>query len=156
MRITKNILLTPIAILFLSSCANFPSEGIKKLEFKESERLETKSNAVNFITCKSGDLNHEIVINTTDGTSEISLDDSGVFFKGTYNFDRPKLRYFISYFVDEQEFLKYQIPVFSNLSSIFEFPEIKNKDGGFIISNPKGIVNTQFYTKCVLTDVIPR
>ena len=153
MRITKNILLAPIAILFLSSCANFPSEV--------SKRLEIKSDAVNFITCEFGDLDHEIVINTTDETSEI-LFESGLYLKGSYRFDQPMLTYFINYFYEDEEVLKYQIPVFSNIFTRFQFSEIKNipdikeKDFENIRLDRDGIVNTQFLAKCVLTDVIPR
>ncbi len=153
MRITKNILLAPIAILFLSSCANFPSEV--------SKRLEIKSDAVNFITCEFGDLDHEIVINTTDETSEI-LFESGLYLKGSYRFDQPMLTYFINYLYEDEEVLKYQIPVFSNISTRFQFSEIKNipdikeKDFENIRLDRDGIVNTQFLAKCVLTDVIPR
>jgi len=154
----KNIFIAPIAIFFLSSCSEFSSEGNKFMEIR--------NDAANFLNCNNGD--HQIVINTIDKTSEISLDDSGVFLKGTYKYEKPgkystsaSLTYFISYFIEDQEVLKYQISKVGG-RSIFVFPEIKNipdikdKDGKNITLNGEGIVNTQFYTKCVLTDVIPR
>ena len=143
MKITKNILLAPIAILFLSSCSEFSSEG--------NQFMKIRSNAKNFLSCDDGI--HEVVINTVDKTSEI-LFESGLYLKGSYKYDQSRATYFINYFYEDEEVFKYQISTFGG-RSIYEYLKYKNmpqlKDKDF-----KNILNTQFFTKCVLTDVIPR